>query len=236
LVLKYANKEWGPKPFRFNNFWLDHKNFMTVVEDCWRSLEVTGWMAFILKEKLKALKFKLKEWSRLEFGNVEARIKKIVEDISVLDLKGEDSGLNSQEIVLRKNLFGDFWKFQKIQEASLFQRARSRWLCQGDANSKFFHGCVTSRAKRNSIMALRVGDLWLENPIHIKEAVVHYFEDHFSSVVTCRPTLDEIMFPSLSLDDNMCCRRLFLWRRFMWPLKIVMGIRARVRMGLIMLF
>jgi hypothetical protein len=86
---------------------------MKVVEDCWRSLEVTWWMAFILKEKLKALKFKLKEWSRLEFGNVEARIKKIVEDISVLDLKGEDSGLNSQEIVLRKNLFGNFKRFKK---------------------------------------------------------------------------------------------------------------------------
>jgi hypothetical protein len=27
-----------------------------VVEDCWRSQEVTGWMAFILKEKLKNLK------------------------------------------------------------------------------------------------------------------------------------------------------------------------------------
>ncbi|WJX12703.1 hypothetical protein P8452_03171 [Trifolium repens] len=202
LVIKYANKDWGSKPFRFNNYWLDHKNFMKVVEECWHSLAFSGWMAFILKEKLKALKFKLKEWNKLEFGNVEVRIKKLVEDICVMNLKGESLGLNSQEIVLRKNLFGEFWKLQKIKEATLFQRARSRWLSQGDANSKFFHACLTFKAKRNTILALKVGDIWLENSNHIKEAVVHYFEEHFSSVSTCRPTLDGVMFPTLTLEDN----------------------------------
>jgi hypothetical protein len=33
LVLKYVDDNWGPKPFRFNNFWLDHKGFNKVVED-----------------------------------------------------------------------------------------------------------------------------------------------------------------------------------------------------------
>jgi exonuclease III len=36
LVLKYAENDWGPKSFRFNNYWLDHKDFKKVVEDCWR--------------------------------------------------------------------------------------------------------------------------------------------------------------------------------------------------------
>jgi hypothetical protein len=57
LVLIYAESEWGPKPFRFNNYWLDHKDFKKEVEDCWRAHEINGWMAFVLKEKLRALKF-----------------------------------------------------------------------------------------------------------------------------------------------------------------------------------
>jgi hypothetical protein len=34
LILKYSHEDWGPKPFRFNNYWLDNKNFKDVVESC----------------------------------------------------------------------------------------------------------------------------------------------------------------------------------------------------------
>jgi len=33
LVLKHGNTDWGPKPFRFNNFWLENKLFKKLVED-----------------------------------------------------------------------------------------------------------------------------------------------------------------------------------------------------------
>ncbi|KAK2406714.1 hypothetical protein QL285_042414 [Trifolium repens] len=202
LVLKYPDNDWGPKPFRFNNYWLDHKNFKKVVEDCWRGQEVSGWMAFVLKEKLKALKVFLKDWSKVEFGSVDNKIANIVEDIGVLDVRGELSGLNNLEVIQRKDLFVELWKLQKIKEASLFQRSRSKWLLQGDANSKYFHACVVSRSRRNNISALKVGEIWLENPAHIKEEVVNFFEQHFSSPNVCRPNLNGVNFPSLSLEDN----------------------------------
>jgi hypothetical protein len=47
-----------------------------------------------------------------------------------------------------------------------------------------------------------VGEIWLENPAHIKEEVVNYFEHHFSSPNVCRPNLNGVSFPSLTLDDN----------------------------------
>jgi hypothetical protein len=178
---------------------MDHKNFKKVVEECWRAQEGSGWMAFILKEKLKALKFRLKEWHKEEYGKVENRIAKIVEDIEELDIRGESTGLSSQEVLLRKDLFVDFWKLQKIREASIFQRLKSKWLRQGDENSKYFHSCVVSRSKRNSIMALKVGDIWLEKPDQIKEAVVNFFENHFAANNTCRPNLDGVMSPEENL-------------------------------------
>ncbi|MCH79401.1 cysteine-rich receptor-like protein kinase [Trifolium medium] len=81
LVLKNSNNDWGPKPFRFNNHWLTLKNFKKIVEDGWKEQEVTGWMGFVLKEKLRGLKVKLKEWNKVEYGNLEGRVKKLVEDI-----------------------------------------------------------------------------------------------------------------------------------------------------------
>ena len=56
LVLKYGNTDWGPKPFRFNNFWLKNKLFKKMVEESWRNHTVSGWMAMVLKSKLKRLK------------------------------------------------------------------------------------------------------------------------------------------------------------------------------------
>jgi hypothetical protein len=50
LVLKNSINDWGPKPFRFNNHWILHKNFKKVVEEWWRDQHVTGWMGYILKE------------------------------------------------------------------------------------------------------------------------------------------------------------------------------------------
>ncbi|MCH87331.1 endonuclease/exonuclease/phosphatase family protein [Trifolium medium] len=32
LLLRYLQEDWGPKPFRFNNFWLENKKFVKLVE------------------------------------------------------------------------------------------------------------------------------------------------------------------------------------------------------------
>ncbi|MCH98078.1 transposon TX1 putative protein [Trifolium medium] len=193
---------WGPKPFRFNNHWLEHKHFKEVVEVAWEENDARGWMGYVVKEKLKSLKVRLKEWNKVEYGSMDLRIKTLIEDIQDLDIRGELSGLASHDVALRKELFDEFWNLQKSKEALLFQRSRSKWLTQGDANSKFFHGCVVARTKRNSITALKNGDIWLESPSQIREEVVSYFSRHFSASHRTRPNLDGIPFPRLSLEDQ----------------------------------
>jgi len=39
---------------------------------------MTGWMSFILKEKLKRLKNTLKVWNKEEYGGMEERVEKLV--------------------------------------------------------------------------------------------------------------------------------------------------------------
>ena len=56
------------------------------------------WMGFVLKEKLNGLKTGIKEWYRIEYGEVEEKNRKLVEDIVDLDKKGEEARLGEVEV------------------------------------------------------------------------------------------------------------------------------------------
>jgi hypothetical protein len=61
---------------------------------------------------------------------------------------------------------------------------------------------VKARAKRNAILALKVGDNWLDSPPLVRSAVEEFFANHFSSPVMVRPRLDGVNFPRLTEDDH----------------------------------
>lgn len=49
-------KDWGPKPFKFINGWLEHDEFIPFVRSCPGGFEVSGNKAYVVKEKFKKLK------------------------------------------------------------------------------------------------------------------------------------------------------------------------------------
>ncbi|XP_057452341.1 uncharacterized protein LOC130744170 [Lotus japonicus] len=61
LLLRQAFHDWGPKPFRVLNCWLDDHRLDAFVKKTWADLRVRGWGSYVLKEKLKGLKGSLKE-------------------------------------------------------------------------------------------------------------------------------------------------------------------------------
>ncbi|XP_057444792.1 uncharacterized protein LOC130737039 [Lotus japonicus] len=63
VLLKQLNYEWGPRPFRVINCWLDDPRFAPFVKESWKAIDVQGQGIFIMKEKLKLLKAKLKQWN-----------------------------------------------------------------------------------------------------------------------------------------------------------------------------
>ena len=51
----------GPTPFRFENMWLKTEGFKILIDGWWKSFDVRGASSFVVVEKLKALKIKLKD-------------------------------------------------------------------------------------------------------------------------------------------------------------------------------
>jgi hypothetical protein len=158
-------------------------------------------MGFVFKEKLKRLKGVLRKWNKEVYGNVDSKIADLMEGIEVLDLKGESDGLSEVELLLRKTKFSQLWLLLKSKDSLEFQRSRSRWLKEGDANTGFFHACVKSRKRSNTLMALRSGRFWLSHPEDIRREVVTYFHNHFQEVTWERPKLDGIEFKHLTVVE-----------------------------------
>eukprot|EP00253_Pinus_taeda_P008550 PITA_08550 len=73
------------KPFRFEKLWLDHPNFLELVEKWWSEpLEGNVSKMFNLQKKLRNIKEKINEWNRTVFGDIfkeKTRIEENLEQI-----------------------------------------------------------------------------------------------------------------------------------------------------------
>lgn len=61
-------------PFRFMKMWLLHEDCKRIVSETWNDI-VVGSPMFVLSQKLKVLKLKLKDWNHNIFGNVHVLVK-----------------------------------------------------------------------------------------------------------------------------------------------------------------
>jgi hypothetical protein len=118
--------------------------------------------------------------------------------IDRLDLKREDGNLSDSDNGSQKTLFLELRHLLHCKDSVLFQRSRSRWLKEGDANTGYFHSCVANRKRVNAIGALRIGERWVEKPLEVWGEVVAFFRKHFEESSWRRPQLDGVVFPSLS--------------------------------------
>ena len=119
LVLKSGDLDWGPKLFRFNNYWLENRNFKKVVEEVWRTQRGVGWMGVILKNKLKGLKEELRVWSKKEYEDLNFKAEKLIEEIVDLDVKGGHGMMSGEEVEVRKKKFEEMWRLLRCKNASM---------------------------------------------------------------------------------------------------------------------
>ncbi|CAH9142795.1 unnamed protein product [Cuscuta epithymum] len=80
----------GPKPFKFQNMWVSHPNFMQVVKEAWQSFPSSGGMRG-LYNKLQSLKQILKSWNKISFGDIFQDIKKLEEEINEAEILFESN-------------------------------------------------------------------------------------------------------------------------------------------------
>ena len=187
ILLSSKCVDWGPKPFRILDCWLLDNSFKKTVQ---------------VKEKIKRLKERLKVWNREQFGDTFKKYKKIEEDLNKLEENTIDRQLSPQEMLSRKQLQEDLWVATQSHESLLRQKARSRWIKEGDCNSRYFHLMMHASCRKNCLKGMMIDGSWIEEPIRVKEAVRLHFSQHFQESDHHRPRLDGICFQTLHNHQN----------------------------------
>ena len=70
------------------------------------------------------------------------------------------------------------------QEYFFRDRSRVRWLRDGDRNTSFFHASIKRRKYRNAILALLINGVLSEDWPTIRDHIISYYFDLFSSDVS----------------------------------------------------
>ncbi|XP_028075540.1 uncharacterized protein LOC114277793 [Camellia sinensis] len=116
LLLMEDGKDWGPKPFRFISAWILHPQFISVIKDAWFGIVITGWVGYVILEKLRTLRWTLKKWNIEEFGNVSHSVKLAKAEMHNLDLLAESRELTEAEVGRSCELRKLVWSLYKKQE------------------------------------------------------------------------------------------------------------------------
>jgi exonuclease III len=169
----------GKKPFRFEQFWLDHPDFQANIQRWWKEAEIPhGTKMYRFQQKLKNLKQTLKSWNRHTFGNIFESQKQLMEQMNEIQCKIREQGftedLKDQELKVNHQIAN-----RKKQEEILWkQKSRIQWLKEGDRNTKFFHRATIQRRHSNKITHLitEEGET-LHSHADLEAHLVDYFQD-----------------------------------------------------------
>ncbi|PWA79287.1 RNA-directed DNA polymerase, eukaryota [Artemisia annua] len=156
LFLSLCDTNFGPKPFRWFDSWIDRQ----VCEDIVNSVLV-GWRNhgpadINLMRKLKDLRMKLNRWivkSRKKDNELEFSLKKDKEEMERLM---EQKDLEESELWVWSECCKNLHEIELLRTRDLKQKSRVKWAALGDENTSLFHNVVNGRKARNSIPGLEV--------------------------------------------------------------------------------
>jgi len=136
--------------FRFENYWTEHNDYYSVVQDSWSQSELHPDSASNLAAKLKRLRYALKAWSK-SLSNLNQLINNCNTVILFLDTLEDRRSLFNTEADLRKIVKEQMARLLHFKQLYWKKRYTVNRIKLGDECTKFFHAMATISFRRNSI-------------------------------------------------------------------------------------
>jgi hypothetical protein len=195
------------KVFRFENYWMNHEEFMQILQHGLFVPVPHSDKARKLMGKFKNLRRVLRLWHS-KLSNLAATITSNKLVLQFLDILEEFRDLSLEEWNFRALVQENLKKLLENQRIYWMQRDRIKCVTLGDENTKFIHANATVRHNKNSIMSLKGADglekfshedkaniLWdaYKDRLGTKEFTHMYFD--LSSLLNRVDNLDDLALP-----------------------------------------
>ncbi|XP_015057525.1 uncharacterized protein LOC107003747 [Solanum pennellii] len=179
LLEMVSNESEYIKYFRFLNCWIDNRNFILTVKECW-DRPVEGNAMWQFHQKMKRISNTLSVWSRKEFGDIFNKVRMYEEQVH----EAEENYILNQSDSNRSTLHelnAQYIKFLKLEDTILKQETQLQWLKDGDNNSKYFHSIIRGRRRKLFIhkIVTENGD-WVQG----ENNIAHEACEHFNTIFT----------------------------------------------------
>ncbi|XP_071700174.1 uncharacterized protein [Rutidosis leptorrhynchoides] len=169
LILRDKNNDFGPKPFRMFDIWLECEEVEKIIVDSWNKQNTCSRPDCVYRNKLKNVKTALREWSKLRYGDMDVEIDTWKQKVEELECKADSGSLTETERADWINARIKWLQKDKEKGAMLKQKARLKWMAEGDDNTAFFHSTIKRKNNHNNIRGLHLQGIWEENPSEIKK-------------------------------------------------------------------
>ncbi|XP_055835240.1 uncharacterized protein LOC129903721 [Solanum dulcamara] len=174
----------------------------TVGSDHCPLLNIEGNPMWCFHQKMKRLSNTLSRWSRMQFGDIYAKVKEY--EAKVRQAEEDLILLNSEEC--RANLYAinaEYIRYLKLEDSMLKQKTQLQWFKEGDKNSKYFHAIIRGRRRKLFIHRIQNDEgNWLQGDDDIARAACDHFQNIFTGEDTHIQEDALQCIPKLVTDDQ----------------------------------
>ncbi|KAH7838491.1 hypothetical protein Vadar_027204 [Vaccinium darrowii] len=201
------------KPFRFEAAWIVDPSFEAIVSNNWNGNNLT--------DKIVNFSQAANKWNKEVFGNIFRKKRWTLARIHGIQ-KAQGNVFSHNLFNLEKELISEYNKILAQEELLWFQKSRSQWIVMGERNTRYFHLSTIIRRRKAKISMLKDNNnVWIDDPVMIKDLVQNHFKDlfryHNDTPGTC---LVVNPHKKLSSEDNeSLCRPITnaeIWNMAMW--------------------
>ncbi|KAK1385275.1 hypothetical protein POM88_023010 [Heracleum sosnowskyi] len=187
---------WGPKPFKLYNSWLDEQTLSEMISNLSNNIDPIN---INLRQAIKEIRTVGKWWNKNVLGNLDETITIKEEEMQKID--NGTIPMNTTTRMELQNLYHH-------RDHMIWKKSRALWHAGGDKNMKYFHQVVNRKRQRNIIFDLMQNNHWIDDPTQVKSILYDHFKNFLNrnhDIHTFRIDTLEINTISNSLKNSLEC-------------------------------
>jgi len=136
---------------------------------------------FVLNQKLKFLKQKLKIWNITVYGNVHNLVKESDRKLSIVHSNIDQLRISNSLMEEHKAEQNSLESTLNIEEEYWREKSKVAWHSNGDRNTKYFHRLSKIKNTSKLTNSLMIGDNMVSDPQQISRHITKHFKNIIST-------------------------------------------------------